>query len=222
MHAYDLASGTWDVIGTMPAARVRGSAAALVREGRLYVLGGNTRGHDGGAVPWFDEYDPASGRWRVLPDAPHARDHFTAALVGDRLVAAAGRRTALPNPAANPVLPTDIYDFTTGKWLTSADIPTARAGTMTVAAGGEAIVVGGEINTSPDALGAVEAFDPVGGTWRSLPALDPGRHGAGMALIGDTLHLVSGASSLGGCEGDATARRVGARHRRQCRRRYER
>ena len=198
IHVYDTRARTWDVVGEIPPARRRGSAAAIVRQQRIYLLGGNTRGHDGGAVAWFDEYDPATGEWRTLPDAPHARDHFTAALVGDTLVAAAGRRSTMPHPSANPVLATDVYDFASGEWRSVAPIPTPRAGTVTVAHGGEAIVAGGEINTSAVALDAVEAFDPASGLWRALPSLATGRHGAGAGVVDDTLHVVAGASSLGG------------------------
>ena len=101
IHVYDTASGTWDVAGSMPPERVRGSAAAVTHDGRLYVLGGNTRGHAGGAVPWFDVWDPASGAWRVLPDAPHARDHFAAVVVGrsgSSPPQGAARRSPTPRP----------------------------------------------------------------------------------------------------------------------------
>ena len=198
IHVYDTASGTWDVAGSMPPERVRGSAAAVTHDGRLYVLGGNTRGHDGGAVPWFDVWDPASGAWRVLPDAPHARDHFAAVVVDGRLVAAAGRRSTLPNPAANPVTATDVYDFRSGAWRTADPIPSPRAGTVGLAVGGEAIVIGGELNTEPRALDAVEAFDVAAGTWRALPPLVAGRHGSGGGVLDGALHVAAGATSLGG------------------------
>ena len=43
-------------------------------------------GHAGGFVNWLDEYNPTTGEWKSLPDAPHARDHFHAAVVGDQAV----------------------------------------------------------------------------------------------------------------------------------------
>lgn len=198
IHVLDTRTNTWDVVGSMPAERLRGSTAAVSHEGKLYVLGGNTQGHDGGAVAWFDEYDPITGTWRVLPDAPNARDHFSAVMIGNELVAASGRQTALPNPAANPVQAVDIYDFQSGQWRSGAPIPTVRGGAVSMAYGVDVIVAGGEINTSGSALSVVEAYDIVTDAWRTLPALMTGRHGSGGGVSGRRMFMLSGASSIGG------------------------
>ena len=198
VHVYDTVTETWSTAGEMPAARARGSAAVVVRGGRLYVLGGNTLGHDGGSVPWFDVFDPASGEWRVLPDAPNARDHFTAALVDGRLVAAGGRTTDLPVPFDKPVLATDVYDFASGSWSTGTDIPTPRAGTVAVAVENELVVAGGEINGVAEALRDVEAYDVRRDRWRALRPLADGRHGGGAFVLDDTLHVVAGSRRRGG------------------------
>lgn len=198
LYVFDTQLLTWNVVGLMPSARLRGSAAAVVHDERIYVLGGNTQGHDGGAVAWFDEYDPATGQWRELPDAPNARDHFSAVIVDQQLVAVAGRKSALPNPSANAVLQTDIYDFASGQWRSSALIPTARGGAVTVSYGNDVVVAGGEINTANTALNVVEAFDLDSETWHSLPSMTIGRHGSGGGIIDNRFHMVSGASSLGG------------------------
>ncbi len=198
IHVLDTRTNTWDVVGSMPAERLRGSTAAVSHEGKLYLLGGNTQGHDGGAVAWFDEYDPTTGKWQILPDAPHARDHFSAVLIGNELVAASGRQTALPNPAANPVQAVDIYDFESGQWRSGAPIPTVRGGAASVAYAGDVIVAGGEINTSGSALSVVEAYDVVTDAWRTLPAMITGRHGSGGGVSGRRMFMLSGASSIGG------------------------
>lgn len=198
IYVFDMQTETWDVVGTLPASRRRGSTAAVAYKGRIYVLGGNTKGHSGGAVDWFDEYDPSTGKWRELPDAPHARDHFSAVIIGNELVAAAGRQTTVPSPAANPVRPTDIYDFATGTWRTEADIPTARAGAVTLGHGVDVIVLGGEINTSSAALDTVEAFDTTTGRWRALPDMITGRHGSGGGIVNDRLYMFTGATTIGG------------------------
>ncbi len=198
IHVLDTQTNTWDVVGSMPAERLRGSTAAVSRGGKLYVLGGNTQGHDGGAVAWFDEYDPATGKWQILPDAPNARDHFSAVLIGNELVAASGRQTALPNPAANPVQAVDIYDFDSRQWRSGAPIPTVRGGAASVAYGEDVIVAGGEINTSSQALSVVEAYDVGANSWRTLPAMITGRHGSGGGVSGRQMFMLSGASSIGG------------------------
>ena len=199
IHAYDTLSRTWRIAGEVPETRRRGSAAAVLHEdGLVYVLGGNARGHDGGAVPWFDRFDPVSGVWEALPDAPHARDHFGAAILGDVLVAAGGRATALPDPFANTVGPTDAYRFADGAWTARSAIPTPRAGAFTAGHGSELIVAGGEVSDRDEALATVEAFDARTNRWRALRPLNVGRHGGGAAVLGDRLHVVAGSDVRGG------------------------
>lgn len=198
IHVFDTKTGEWRINGSMPESRRRGSTATVAAKGKIYVLGGNTQGHDGGAVPWFDEYDPATGEWRELPDAPNARDHFSAVVIGDLLIAAGGRQTAMPNPAANPVTTTDIYHFSTGQWREAPPIPTARAGAITVRYGNDMLVAGGEINTDSLALNTVESFDAETGQWQSLPAMKRGRHSGGGVIIDQRFYVFTGAPTIGG------------------------
>lgn len=197
VRLYDPAADSWSVGPTIPAARRRGSAACVLHEDRFYLLGGNTQGHDGGFVPWFDVYDPVGDTWTVLPDAPHARDHFQAFVLGNKLYAAAGRQTELPQPQANTLPLVDVYDFSTGAWSTLPDpIPTERAGAVAVAAGTHLIVAGGESPTQAHA--EVEALDVLTLEWTRLPDLVQARHGAGGALLADEFHLTAGVPQLGG------------------------
>ncbi len=198
IHVFNTVTETWETQGVMPADRVRGSAAAVQHQGKIYLLGGNTLGHSGGAVPWFDEYDPATGEWTVLEDAPNARDHFMATIAYGKLVAGAGRQSDFPNPFANPVLATDVYDFATQSWTTTTAIPTPRAGALSIAYGSEVIIAGGEIDTTTAALDTVEAFNVLSNQWRALQAMNFGRHSGGGALLGDQMHVVAGSLSRGG------------------------
>ena len=198
VYTYTPATDTWAKGAAIPVHRQRGSMGAAVHGGRIYLLGGNRLGHDGGAVAWFDEFDPATGAWRTLPDAPNARDHAPIAIVGERLVAAGGRRTTRPNVFANMLGAVDVFDFDTGRWSTGAPIPTQRAGTMVVSVGPEVIVIGGESAATGDAIAAVEAYDVATRRWRSLPDLGVGRHGGGAAVLGDGIHVASGNTVRGG------------------------
>lgn len=206
IHIFDTETEAWSVddVG-IPQDRVRGSAAAFVRNEKIYLLGGNTQGHSGGAVPWFDEYDPVERQWRQLPDAPHARDHFSAVLINDQVIASAGRQTNMPNPAANPVPATDVYDFISGEWHTAASIPTVRAGAVAIGYGGEVIVAGGEINTTADALNTVEAYDAETDSWQIMPSMTLGRHGSGGGVIGSRFYMLSGAFTAGGRDETSTS-----------------
>jgi len=85
VYIYDPALKTWSKGPSIPIQRRRGAAATVVAHGKIYISGGNTKGHRDGWVPWFDEFDPATGIWRQLPDAPQPRDHHRAVVVQDRL-----------------------------------------------------------------------------------------------------------------------------------------
>jgi len=111
---------------------------------------------------------------------------------------AAGRQSAFPNTWGNMLAVTDVYDFAANSWSKSAEIPTQRAGTMTVSVGDEVIVIGGESERVNPARDNVEAYNVNSNTWRSLSPLNTGRHGGAAAVLGDTIHVVSGSERRGG------------------------
>ncbi len=205
---------------TIPVNRRRGSAGVAVYNDKFYVVSGNRLGHrkflmDNQTIahaPWFDVYDPATDTWQVLPDAPRARDHFHAAVIGDRLYAASGRRSSWENgnfPATfAPTEPAvDVFDFTTNQWLTGNDvpddIPTQRAGASSVVFNDELIVIGGEIQNNPPndlALNVTEALDPTTGTWRTLAPLNLQRHATQAVLFDEKIYLPAGSKTRGGTE----------------------
>lgn len=201
--AYSPGTDSFKMLGPIPEDRRRGGAGAVVYNDKIYLVGGITNGHVGGFEPWFDEYDPKTGEWKILPDAPHARDHFQAAVIGDKLYASAGRTTSqgtgdIFNLTVEKV---DVYDFTTGKWLPESQcpsIPNQRAGNMAIAINGKLIVGGGESATQQLAHNEVDVFDPTSNTWTSWPALNRGRHGSGFVHMGSKLYTASGCGNRGG------------------------
>lgn len=188
---------------TIPEARRRGGAGAVLHDGKIYIVGGITNGHMDGYQPWLDVYDPKSGDWKVLDDAPHARDHFQAVVQGDRLYAVAGRTTSqrtkqgfdLTVPAV------DVYDLKQQRWLASETfpaLPTLRAGNMATVWGDEVIVGGGESGSKKQAHDELEALNTKTKEWRNWPRLERGRHGSGFAIIGDYVYTASGSGNRGG------------------------
>ena len=55
---YHPPTDTWIQGPEIPEDRRRGGAGLVVYNNKFYLIGGNTIGHDGGFVNWFDEYDP--------------------------------------------------------------------------------------------------------------------------------------------------------------------
>ena len=198
---FDPAKNQWSKGASIPEARRRGSAGVVLTDEKVYLVCGITNGHWNGFVPWLDVLDMKTGKWTELPDAPHARDHFQAALVDGRIIAAGGRTSFGENKHVFEltVPEVDVYEIATAKWTTMpTPIPTPRAGCMAVSLERKVIILDGECGTQPDAHRAVEALSLATGNWQMLPPLCVGRHGTGAAVIGNTLYTVAGCSMRGG------------------------
>lgn len=202
VYRYDTDRDEWRQGASIPAARRRGAAGAVVHDGKIYVVGGNVGGHGphATAVAWFDVFDPETGTWRALPDrpVPHARDHFQAAVANDKLVVVGGRDSGVEGFSDSTLAAVDVYDFHTGRWSTwdDAPLPTERAGCTVTARGDEVIITGGE--GFGQTWEQTEALNVNTRTWRSLGALEQPRHGTQMFLYQDRLYIAAGAGDQGG------------------------
>ncbi|MGJ8638231.1 MAG: Kelch repeat-containing protein [Opitutaceae bacterium] len=197
---FDTVKNEWQEGPEIPEERRRGSAG-LVKDGDdIYVVCGIVDGHWADYVPWFDKWNIQTGEWTVLPDAPRPRDHFHAAIIDGKIIAAAGRTTnaATKQVFELTVAEVDAFDIETQQWTTLAEpIPTQRAGTMALAHEDTIIVVGGERDHGP-AHREVEAFSFKDEKWHSCTPLYRGRHGGGLGMIGTKLYVTSGSGSRGG------------------------
>lgn len=200
VYIYDPAADTWTESTEIPAARRRGSAGAVAHNNKIYLVGGITNGHNSGAVAWFDEFNPATGEWTVMDDAPQARDHFHVAVVDGKIVAAGGRTTSYETGELNnlTVNTADVYDFSSGWTTITEPILTPRAGTTVAANGNELIVMGGETAGQLDAHNETEALNISTGTWRSLASMVTGRHGTQAAVYNGKVYIAAGSSQKGG------------------------
>ncbi|MBL7473173.1 PKD domain-containing protein [Robertkochia sediminum] len=195
-------SGDWYQGPPIPANRQRGSGGVVVYNNKFYLLGGNTQGHSGGYVPFLDEFDPATGTWTALADAPRARDHFHAVVVNGKLYAIGGRLSGGDGGTFAPTVPeVDVYDFASQTWSTlpsDKNIPTPRAGLSAVNLNGEIHVMGGEVDALTTAYDVTEVFDPVAETWRTGPAMNFARHGTQAIASGNALYITAGSPNKGG------------------------
>lgn len=210
LYFYHPREDQWRQGPEIPPDRQRGSVGAFLRGDKLYLVSGLTDGHRSGWVPWFDEYDFASGAWRKLPDAPRSRDHFQAVLIGDELYLAGGRRSGQDGSVFQHVIKeVDVFDFRTGRWRTlpspEGDIPTPRAGTSALAVAGQVVVIGGE-SERREAHREVEVFDPMEKAWRAWPLLPEGRHATQPILHQGKIYLQAGSVTRGGTETDSLIR----------------
>ncbi|WP_375324240.1 PKD domain-containing protein [Flagellimonas sp. GZD32] len=206
---FDPTVNQWIQGPAIPENRRRGSAGLVQYNDKFYIIAGNSIGHNGGYVDWFDEYDPATGQWTVLPNSPRPRDHFHAAVVGDKLYAVGGRLSGGTGGTFAPTIPeVDVYDFLTGTWETlpvSDNIPTPRGAPSVSVFNGKLVVAGGEVENqivygvnTTDALKVVEEYNPLTNEWRRLADLNHERHGTQSIVSGDGIFLLGGSPNKGG------------------------
>lgn len=176
----------------------------MVHKGKIYLVGGIIDGHTSGTVAWFDEFDPKTGVWRQLPDAPRIRDHFPALVAGGRLYCIGGRNTSYHEPgnfaaffgAVTPEV--DVYDFAQQKWTTLAEklpVPTAAGGLIEHA--GTIYYVGGE-SSQKVAHADTQVLTIKSGKWTRRSPLERGRHGSGTVKINGHIYIAAGSGGRGG------------------------
>lgn len=86
-----------------------------------------------------------------------------------------------------------VYDPEANAWSALPDLPVARAKSSVAAVNGKLYVLGGW-STGGTPVATVDVFDPVTGTWSTLPGVtNPApRAAAGTAVIGGKIYLVGG------------------------------
>ncbi len=200
---YDPEKDEYQESHDIPVHRRRGGAGVAVFGGKIYIVGGITHGHQNGYKNWMDEYNPETGEWITLPDAPHNRDHFQAIVNNDKLYAFAGRRTSHHNGNDMNLTSShgNVFDLKSKKWeqvSNNLSVPTMRAGNSAFVWNNDIIIGGGESMAHEAAHDEVEAFNTSSGLWSKWPSLNQGRHGTGFAIIGDYVYIASGCGKRGG------------------------
>lgn len=202
VYIYDPQTDRWTEGPEIPEDRQRGAAGAVAYDDKIYVVGGIQNGHASDHVRWLDAFDPETGEWTPLADAPRNRDHFQAAVIDGKLYAAGGRRSsqATDQTFELTIPETDVYDFSTNTWTPlppSGDLPTERAGSTSISTGKYVMVVGGESAAQTDAHAEVEVLNTQTGDWYPLPSLNEGRHGTQAVIIDDKIHIAAGSEVRG-------------------------
>jgi N-acetylneuraminic acid mutarotase len=190
VYVYDPVADRFTTGTPLPPGRERGAGGVAVHDGKIYYAGGLAGGV---AVPWFDVYDPVMGTWTTLPSMPTPRDHFHAAVVGDRFYAVGGRNKSIN--ATRPV--NEAFDFRAGAWLSGlAPLPTARGGFGTAVLGNRILIIGGE--GADGAYATVEAYDTVNNTWSTQTPMPHARHGIEAASCNSSVYVAGGGLVAGG------------------------
>ncbi|PJJ84747.1 Kelch repeat-containing protein [Mucilaginibacter auburnensis] len=201
IYIYNPKTDTWRVGDEIPADRRRGSGGVVIYKDKFYMVTGILDGHWTGNVTWFDEYNPKSGKWTKLIDAPTARDHVRAAVVGDKLYLIAGiqSNTQEKKGLANVLDAVDVYDFKSGKWnAASVKLPTPREGNSVIVIKDDIFIIAGESDKQRVAHNEVEVYNVKTNTFRSVASLVEGRHAGGAVLYKGKIYTVAGVGNKGG------------------------
>ncbi len=204
IYEYHPKTDTWTKGAEIPSARRRGSCGTVVRNGKIYLVGGIIDGHHSGLVAWFDCYDPRTGKWEVLPDMPHPRDHAPAIIVEDKLYSVGGRDTSVHTEEnyraffAATIREVDCYDFANSKWTTLDDllpIGTAAGGIAHVK--NNILYFGGESGQKV-AHNETQCLDLSCNKWKIISPLETGRHGSQAIKYKEKIYIASGCGNRGG------------------------
>ncbi|TYA53081.1 Kelch repeat-containing protein [Formosa maritima] len=197
IYMYNSASNQWIQGLEIPSNRRRGAGGLVVYNNKFYFVGGNIGGHNGNYQSWFDEYNPQTGIWTQLTDAPHQRDHFQAAVYSDKLYLLGGRQSGGPGGSRYPLIPEiDVYNFTTQTWSTldaSKNLPTPRSASAVAVYEDEIYVIAGEVEGT---FNDVEALDPVTNTWTIKNPTRKYRDGTQAIVSGNGIFITAGKSGF--------------------------
>lgn len=191
VYAYDPAADAWAKV-----ASPRGGGSLVALGDRLGSFAFSTE-EDG----YFDElYDPATGRWTRLPDAPgsgYARQAFR---VGDSVLLASRPIPSL-GPAGPPLVRLAEFDLARRAWR---ELPVGEVvGGGAVAVGGLVVFPepgtadGGEAEDWGRAYPLGGSYDPAARTWRELPPRPDG-WGAGVTTAWNAAAVAGGRVLAGG------------------------
>jgi N-acetylneuraminic acid mutarotase len=205
IQIYDPLQDKWTEGGKIPKARQRGSAGTVLYKSNIYMVGGITLGHTSGTNSCFDEYDPATDTWQVLPDAPRKRDHFHAVVLDNKLYCLGGRDTSYHEPGnftaffGAVIRKIDCYNFNTHTWATlKTKLPVGSAAAGVAALNGKILYFGGETAKKGPVMKHTWAFEPHTETWTELADMNQGRHGSQAIVYDNKVHIAAGSPNRGG------------------------
>jgi N-acetylneuraminic acid mutarotase len=187
---YDIRRDRWTRVSDMPVGLNHPAAAA--HQGHVYVLGGyRSRGDLRGETAALYRYDPATDRWRRLPDAPTARGALAVGVIGNKLYAAGGASSA-----HGALTTLEIYDFRRRGWRTGPPMSTAREHLAGAVAGGRFYVLAGRAAGEGN-FNVVEAYDPRTRRWHAVPPMAKPRGGIAAATVNGRIVVVGGEEQAG-------------------------
>jgi hypothetical protein len=179
---YDPSSGTWAATGNMVTAMSSPTAAMLLKDGRVLVIGSGSEGS-------AELYDPTSGTWTATGNMVTGHFGYAATLLSDGRVLVASENY---NPGVDPVS-AELYDPARGTWTATGGMIAPRFDpAATLLDDGRVLVAGGATGGDKTYLASAEVYDPASGTWTATGDMAVGRGDFTASLLTDGHVLVVG------------------------------
>lgn len=186
---YDTTSNAWSNGADFPT--LSGCGQSGVLSGQMYVLNARYDYSGSDYVHDFYSYNPSTDAWtaRARPSYDHA--YGAAGVIGGKLYVAGGYDDGLQTHTR-----LEIYDPTTNTWSAGPAMPGKRSGAGAAVLNGVLYVIGGRDGSTY--LTSTVAYDPVAGSWATLPDLLPtGTFSSGAMGSGNQLYVFGGYPELG-------------------------
>ena len=194
--------GTWTTVESLPRAEW-GSGSAVLRDGRVLVVGGALAASSNTATDSVTIYDPATGHWSAATHMLQPRAYPMVVTMYDGSVLAVGGSLNL-----KPLDTAERYYPENGTWVAAGRLNVPRTqGTLTLLGDGRVLAAGGGMEGSPGwaSTASAEIFDPKTGVWSLVPPMSVARSFQTAILLANGGVLVAGgATTYNGVHGTVT------------------
>ncbi len=185
-------SGTWTLTGSLNVARAD-FTTTLLQNGQILVVGGRNSNYT--PLASAELYNPSTSTWTTTGSLHTARyDHTATLLQNGQVLVAGGYWMDRSTYTKVPLASAELYNPTTGTWMTTGSLHTARVQhTATLLQNGQVLVAAGyNQNNSPPYLASAELYNPATGTWTTTGSLSTARVYHTMTLLNNGQVLVAG------------------------------
>jgi len=141
-----------------------------------------------------ERYDVLLDRWEELPSLLHGSSEHGAAVVGDKLVVAAGKMIC------NKCQALDLSELDRGWRVMPSPSTPSLCMTTAAALDGFVYLVGGSASFAGNGredIACVERFDRLTGTWAQVAPMNTARRNASVAVLAGCLYVVGGLAADG-------------------------
>jgi N-acetylneuraminic acid mutarotase len=193
---YNPKTGTWSVTGSMHFEREY-FTATLLQNGRVLVAGGFANCDDDFCSDnrQAEIYNPATGTWSVTGSMHVAREQFTATLLTDgEVLAAGGLNEGGFNGNEKTYSEADLYNPKTGTWTQTSSMSEPRYGHAAVLLPGTGWVLAA--GGTSDATS--EVFEPSLGQWVPTGSMSTPRTDLTATVLSDGNVLATGGTGTNG------------------------